>query len=78
MLVIELISLFVRVHFRCSNRLEIGALLIKLANFREVPHETVLKAPIGFELKPQKPTEWVEEALFHYWRPEIRRLYTPL
>jgi hypothetical protein len=40
--------------------------------------ETVRKVPIGFNLKPQKTTKRVEEALLHCWRTAIRRLYTPL
>ena len=32
-------------------------------SIHELPRETVRKVPIGFNLKPQKPTKRVEEAL---------------
>jgi hypothetical protein len=50
----------------------------RLPDFSDSFSETVRKVPIGFNLKPQKPTKRVEEALLRCWSTTIRRLYTPL
>jgi hypothetical protein len=51
---------------------------IRLLISETTSSETVRKIPIGFNLKPQKPTKRVEEALLRCWRTAIRRLYTTL
>jgi hypothetical protein len=52
--------------------------MLDISLIHGIPRETVRKVPIGFDLRPQKPTRRVEEALLRCWRTAIRSFYTPL